>query len=157
MLNDLIVIAFDNEADAEKVWGALKVIRNRKSLGVLNSVIVTRDRAGKVIVQLQRQLPVDQTDPGSQMPGLLANLLFGTPTDEGPQKLVDAGLDERFVKMMASTLNPDSSMIINYIRQDSLVDTQQVLETLNQFNGTLHHTTVPAEVEETIVEGAGHE
>ena len=157
MLNDLIVIAFDNQADAEKVWEALKVKRNRKFLGLLNSVIVTRDSAGKVIVHLQRQLPIDQADPGSQIPGLLANLLFGTPPEEGPQKLVDAGLDERFVNMVASALEPDSSMLINYIRQDSLVDTQQVLEALNQFNGTLHHTTVPAEVEETILEGAGYE
>ena len=58
--------------------------------------------------------------------------------------------------MVASALHPETSMIFIYIRQDSLVDTQKFLEALNQFKGTLTHTTVPAEVEAAILEQAGY-
>jgi hypothetical protein len=41
-------------------------------------------------------------------------------------------------------------MILLYIRHDSLVDTQQVLEALKQYNGTLYQTTISPQVEDTI-------
>jgi uncharacterized membrane protein len=82
---------------------------------------------------------------------LLVEAFFGHPPEEGAQKLVDAGLDETFVHSVVTALGPKSSMILTYISQGSLVDARQVLDALSQFRGTLHHTTVPAEVEEAIL------
>lgn len=157
MDNDLIVMTFDNEEAASKARQALEIMRNRQFLGVPNAVIVTRGRAGKVTVDRQRQLPAEPPGPSSQMPGLLVDTIFGKPPEEGVQKLVDAGLDERFLDKVLSAIGPESSMILNYVRQDSLVDTEQVLDALNQFRGTLHHTTVPAEVEEAILKQLEYE
>ncbi|MCJ7536429.1 MAG: hypothetical protein WA997_01485 [Anaerolineales bacterium] len=107
-----------------------------------------------MVIQVQWQLPEDQTEPGKQVSGLLANTIF-SKSEEGLQKLIDVGLDESFVKMVNSALDPGISLILSYIHYDSLVDTQQVLGALIQFNGTLHHTTVPVELEEVILKGAG--
>jgi uncharacterized membrane protein len=150
MNNDLIVVTFENEADASKARGALEIMRNSEFLGVSNTVIVLMDMVGKVVVHSQCHLPV----PSSEMSCLLACAIFGKHPEEGRRKLVDAGLDERFVKNVSSALVPESSAIVNYVRHDSLVDTQQVLDALKQFRGTLHHTTVPAEVEEAILNQA---
>jgi uncharacterized membrane protein len=155
--HDLIVITFDSEADALKARGGLEIMRNSQMLGLLNTVMVTRDRAGRVIVHQQSVLPVRPPSPGSQVPGMLASAIFAEPPEEGARKLVDSGLDERFVDEVSSALIPGSSMLINYVRRDSLVDTQQLLGVLSQFKGTLYHTTVPAEVEEAILKPEGYE
>ena len=42
-------------------------------------------------------------------------------------------------------------MILIYIRHDNMVDMQQVLEAIKQFNGTLYHTTISPQVEEVMM------
>jgi len=123
----------------------------------LNTVIVTRDKTGKVVLHIQRQLPNHPEDPSSQMSELLVEAIFGNPPEKGLQMLVDAGVDDGILKLVSSALKPGSSLVLSYVPQDCLVDTQQLVEFLNQFNGTLHHTTVPAEVEGAILEQAGYE
>ena len=88
---------------------------------------------------------------------MLASAIFAKPLEEGGQYLVESGLDERFVEEVSSALVRGSSMLISYVRQDSLVDTERLLGTLRQFEGTLYHTAVPAEVGEAILKQAGHQ
>ena len=148
MNNDLIVMTFDNEQDALKAKGALEIMRNSQFLGAMNAIPITRDRAGKVVVQNQ-QLPLDQAGPDSWIPNQFVSTVFGESEDD-LQTLVTAGLDERFLQMVKTALYPGSSMILIYIRLDNMVDTQQVLETIKLFNGTLYHTTISPQVEEVI-------
>ncbi len=157
MNNDLIVMMFDKQVGASTAREALEITHNNRFPGEVNPVLVTRDKDGKVDVHIQRQLPNHLEEPCSQMPVVLADLIFGKPPEDGLQVLVDAGLDEMFVMMVASALSPGTSMIFYYIHQDSLVDTLQVLEALDQFKGTLTHTTVPPPVEAAILEMAGYE
>ena len=157
MHNDLIVMTFDSEADALKARGGLEIMRNSQMLGVMDTVMVTRDRAGELIVHQQSALPTQPPSLGIQMPRMLANAFFAEQREERLQPLVDAGLDERFVAEVSSALVPGSSMLLNYVRRDSLVDTQRLLGTLRQFKGTLYHTTVPEEVEEAILKQSEHE
>ena len=88
------------------------------------------------------------------MPRILVEALFGQMAEEGQQQLIHAGVDERFVRNVASALAPDSSLFLSYLYRGSMVDRQQVLEVLRQLKGTLHHTTIPPEVEQVIVEQA---
>ena len=157
MVNDLIVMTFDDEAAALRAKQALEQMRTSPFLGILNALVVTRDKAGKVVVHQQWALPAHLPNASKQVPRVLVEAFFGHPPEEGAQKLVDAGLDETFVQRVVTALGPESSMILSYISQGSLVDTQQVLDVLSQFRGTLHHTTVPAEVEEAILNQAEHE
>ena len=151
MVNDLIVMTFDDEVAALRAKQALEQMRTSSFLGILNALVVTRDKAGKVVVHEQWELPARLPDASKQVPRLLVEAFFGKPPEEGVQELVSAGLDETFVTSAVSALGPRRSMILSYISQGSLVDTQQVLDTFSQLRGILYHTTVPAEVEEAIL------
>ena len=154
MVNDLIVMTFDDEAAALRAKRALEQMRTSPFLGILNELVVARDKAGKVVVHEQWELPAHLPDASEQMPRVLVEAFFGKPPEEGVQELVSAGLDETFVTNVVSALGPRHSMLLSYIPQGSLVDTQQVLDTFSQLRGTLYHTTVPAEVEEAILKQA---
>jgi uncharacterized membrane protein len=157
MFHDLIVMAFDTEADALKARGGLEIMRNSQTLSLLNIIMVTKNRVGKVIVHQQSVLPAQPPSPGSQMPGLVASAIFAQPPEEAVRPLVDSGLDERFVAEVSSALVPGSAMLIDYVRRDSLVDTQRLLDAFKLFKGTLYHTTVPEQVEEAILKQATKE
>jgi uncharacterized membrane protein len=157
MFSDLIVMTFGGEATALRAKRALEQMRYSPFLGIVGALVVTRDAAGKVVVHEQWELPAHLPSTSKQMPRLLVEACFGTPGDDGGQELVRAGLDETLVRSVVSALEPRSSMILSYIPRGSLVDVQQVLEALSQLRGTLYHTTVPADVEETILKSLGHE
>ena len=151
MFSDLIVMSFGDEAAALSAKRALEQMRYSPLLGFLNALVVARDAAGKVVVHEQWELPAHLPSTSQQMPRLLVEACFGKSPDDGVQALVRAGLDETFVRNVVSALEPGSSMILSYIPRGSLIDVQQVLDALRQLRGTLYHTTVPAEVEETIL------
>jgi uncharacterized membrane protein len=150
MNNDLIVMTFKNEQDALKARGALEIMHNSPFLGARDAFLVTRDIDGEFVFHHQKLQPVGQTESDSQIPGLIVNLLFGD-SEDGLQKLVAAGLDEKCLKKAKSELVPGSSLILIRIRYESLVDTQQVLDALNQFNGRLYHTTLAPDIEEVML------
>jgi len=152
MISDLIAMTFDGEAAALRAKQALEQMRLSPFLGIMSALVVSRDAAGKVVVHEQWELPAHLPSTSQQMTRLLVKACFGKPGDDGGQELVRAGLDETFVRNVVSALRPRSSMILSYIPRGSLVDVQQVLGALSQFRGTLYHTTVPAKVEEAILQ-----
>jgi uncharacterized membrane protein len=157
MISDFIAMAFGGEAAALGAKRALEQMRHGPFLGMMSALVVTRDAAGKVIVHEQWELPAHLPNTSQQMARMLAEACFGQPGDDGGEELVRAGLDEMFVRSVESALEPRSSMLLSYVPSGSLVDVQQVLDAFNQLRGTLHHTTVPAEVEEAILQQAERE
>ena len=156
MFSDLIVMSFGDEAAALRAKRALQQMRYSPFLGVVSALVVTRDAPGKVVVHEQSELPAHLPSASKLIPRLLVEECFGKPGGDGGQELVRAGLDETFVRSVVSALQPRSSLILSYVPRGSLVDVQQVLDALSQLRGTLYHTTVPAEVEEAILESQGH-
>jgi uncharacterized membrane protein len=154
MYSDLIVMIFSDEEDALKAKQALEQFRNSLFLGVLNAIVVTRDKFGKIVVHEQWELTTNQSNLRKQMPRILVEAFFGQPEEEGKQKLIHAGVDETFAGNIVSALSPNSSLLLSYLYQGSKVDRQQVLEALRQLKGTLYHTTIPSEVEQAILEQA---
>ena len=152
MISDFIAMAFGGEEAALRAKRALEQMRCSPLLGIVSALVVTRDAAGKVVFHEQWELPAHLPSTSQQMARLLVEACFGKPGDDGGQELVHAGLDETFVKRVVSALEPRSSMLLSYVPRGSLVDVEQVLEALSQFRGTLYHTTVPAEVEEAILQ-----
>jgi uncharacterized membrane protein len=157
MISDLIAMTFDGEAAALRAKQTLEQMRHSPFLGIMSALVVTRDAAGKVVVHEQWELAAHLPNTNQQMARLLVKACFGKPGDDGGEELVRAGLDETFVRSVVSALEPRSSMLLSYVPSGSLVDVQQVLDAFNQLRGTLHHTTVPAEVEEAILQQAERE
>ena len=154
MYSDLIVLIFGDEADALKAKQALEQFRNSPFLGVLNAIVVTRDKSGKIIVHQQWELTANQSSLRKQMPRILVESIFGEPEEERVQKLIRAGMDETFVRNIVSALGPNSSLFLSYLYRGSMVDRQQVLDALRQLKGTRYHTTISSEVERAILEAA---
>jgi len=151
MNNDLIAMIFPDEEDALEIRKALDMMRTSKFLGSINVVPITKDRQGNIIVHFRWQPQIDSRTPGDQMPVIVANAIFGKSSEEKMQQLIEAGLDELFLKKLQADLVPGSSMILGNISRDSLVDTQQFLDAISQFKGTVYQSTVPDEVEEAII------
>ena len=155
MNNDLIAMTFATEERASKTQAALTLMRGSKFWGLVDTVIVTRDSSGKVVVHQQRELPARQRSQGRPLPDVLVDEILGASPEEGLRKMVGAGLSETFLKEVTSALTPNSSTLLIYIWPESLVSPQQVLDALRQFTGTVHHTTVSDEVEKAILDQAG--
>lgn len=154
MDNDLIAMVFGDQQAALDVRRALERMRTSQFLGPINVVPVTRDRKGIVTVHFRWQPWFDPGAPEDQMPGIVANAIFGKSSEEKTQKLIDANMNELFLKKLEADLVPGSSMVLAYIRSDTLVDTQQFLDAISHFRGTVCQTTVSDEVEEAILKQA---
>jgi uncharacterized membrane protein len=152
MNNDLIAMIFGSEQDALTVKSSLGLMRYSQLIGAVHVVPVTRDRKGNVIVHLKDQQPPEPVSPYFQIPELLAMAMFGKTSEQDIQKLIDMGLDGMFVKQVTSSLVPDSSLILNYIPRDSLVDPEQILNSLSGFRGTVLYTTISDELQEALLE-----
>jgi hypothetical protein len=77
MHSDLYVLTFSDETAALKALQALELRRNSPLLGLLNAIVVTRNRAGKVVVHQRWELPARPPDPSSKVPRALVEALFG--------------------------------------------------------------------------------
>jgi hypothetical protein len=98
------------------------------------------------VVAYIQQSPNDQAGSDSWILNQFANMIFYDSEDE-LHKLIDAGMDERFLEMITTALAPGYSLILIYVCHDSMVDTQQVLEAIKQYNGTLYHTTISPQLQ----------
>jgi uncharacterized membrane protein len=149
--SDLIIITFPQEDEAFQARQALEIMRGKQIFGLENTALVTRDRAGQTAVHQRWGLPAYPRSPTRRLPVLFADAIFGPAPEQGAQKLAGAGLDEIFLKEVATALDPDGSALLIYIPPDSIVDTRRLLDALALFHGKLHHTGIPAEVEKAIL------
>ena len=151
MNSDLIIITFPQEDKAFRGPRGPEIMRGRQLFGLENAALVTRDSAGQATVHQRWGLPAYPRNPRRRLPVLFASAIFGDVPEEGIRKLADAGLDEIFLKEVATALDPDGSALLIYIPPDSIVDTRRLLDALALFHGKLHHTRIPAEVEKAIL------
>jgi uncharacterized membrane protein len=147
----LIIITFLQQDEAFQARQALEIMRGRQLLGLDNAAFVTRDRTGRASVHLRWDLPAYPRGRRGHLPVLFADAVFGPTPEEGTQRLADAGLDEIFLKEVATALEPKGSALLIYIPSDSVVDTRRLLDALALFDGKLHHTSMPAAVENAIL------
>jgi uncharacterized membrane protein len=71
--------------------------------------------------------------------------------------LTAAGLDERFLKDMIASLQPDRPALLCLIPRRNLIDERQLLDSLSAYEGTLHKTTFSDQVVSTILESTTSE
>jgi uncharacterized membrane protein len=149
--SNLIIISFPQEDEAFQARQALEIMRGRQLFGLENTALVTRDRTGQAAVHQRWGLPAYPRNPRRRLPALFADAIFGPARDQGARRLTDAGLDEIFLKEVATALDPDGSALLIYIPPDSIVDTRRLLDALALFNGKLYHMHIPAQVENAIL------
>jgi uncharacterized membrane protein len=150
--SDLIILTFDGREDALWARRALDMMRDLDALGLEYALELTRDSSGKTILHQHVELPAYPHAPHSRMPSLLASALFGSTGKEGIRMLVKVGLDEFFLHRVTKALTRDSSALLVYVPQDDvLIDLRALLNALSLLNGTMHRTSVPDGIEQTLL------
>jgi uncharacterized membrane protein len=167
-MNNLIVIGFQNQADAFEMRAALAKLQSQYLIEMEDAVVVTRDEKGKV----QLHQPMNLTTAGAvggAFWGMLIGMLFlnpllgaaiGAGSGAISGKFADIGINDSFMKELGSTLTPGGSALFVLVRKST---PDKVLEALRPFagKGKVLQTSLTKDKEEElrafIEKNAAHE
>ena len=139
-MSNLVVIGFNNEADAFEMRGALAKLQTQYLIEMEDAVVVTRNAEGKVqlhqAVNLTAAGAVSGAFWGMLIGMLFLNPLVGAAVGAGSGalsgKLADIGINDQFMKDLAETFTAGSSALFVLVRKST---PDKVLEALKPFAG----------------------
>ena len=139
-MSNLIVVGFENEADAFALRAALVKMQGEYLIEMEDAVVVTRDAAGKV--QLHQAVNLTATGAlGGAFWGTLIGMLFlnpligaaiGATSGALSGKLTDIGINDGFMKELGATLVAGTSALFVLVRKST---PDKVLAGLQSFAG----------------------
>src|SRR6188768_1525703 len=139
-MSNLIVIGFDNEADAFAMRAELAKLQAQYLIEMEDAVVVTRDAKGKVQLHQAVNLAAAGAASGGFW-GMLIGLLFlnplaglaiGAGSGALSGKFADIGINDQFMKDLGATITPGSSALFVLVRNST---PDKVLEALKPFAG----------------------
>jgi uncharacterized membrane protein len=139
-MSNLIVLGFQNEADAFEMRAALARMQSQYLIEMEDAVVVTRDSHNKVKlhqpVNLAAAGALSGTFWGSLIGLLFLNPLLGAAVGAGSGALAgafsDIGINDEFMKDLGATLTPGTSALFVLVRKST---PDKVLEGLKPFIG----------------------
>ena len=146
--HEMIVVAFENEYDADQVLNSLKGMESMDIVDLKNAAVIVRDSSGEVKIKETSDFDTKQGALGGAAAGAVLGLLgggflrgaiLGAAGGAAAGKFIDLGLDDDFLKDVGDKLGPNSSAIV------ALVDFEQVdqaMQELDKFEGgrIMRHT-----------------
>jgi uncharacterized membrane protein len=156
------VLVFGNKEGAFQARDRLLDIRKRRMLQLADAAVVVRQEDGKVKVKQLTNL-VGSGAFGGAFWGLLIGLLFAVPwmglavgaaAGAAVGSLTDHGVDDKFIKEVADTIQPGHSALFLLIHMANL---EQWLDELREFNPTVLQTSLSQEDEAKLWEAFGAE
>jgi uncharacterized membrane protein len=151
----LVVMTFEDESEARSVAEALRNLHKAGRLSINDTAIVRRGLDGKVHVDNQ----IDSTVKGGAVVGgilgliigsifmPLGGLVIGAAGGALVGKMLDTGIDKQFVKDVTESLQPGSSALFVTAHGG---DPAAVVAALRPYKGTVYHTNLSSEAEETL-------
>lgn len=150
--HDLIIMVFGQSGDAFLARQALEMMREQHLFGLEYSTEVTCDSAGRMVLHHRWELPAHAQAGHRRLPSLLSAAIFGHTSENGHRPLTDAGLDEFFLTKVSEALVPNSSALLIFVPYDStLIDVRALMNVIALLKGTVHRTSVPQEIEQTLL------
>jgi uncharacterized membrane protein len=154
-MSNLVVITFDDAEEAGKVRETLRSIERQGLISLDDSAVVVKDAEGKVHVKDEMDSGVKVGAVGGGMLGLFlgsilfpfAGLLVGAVAGAVVGKMVDLGVDQKFVHEVSVALNPGSSAIFVLVRE---ANANAALAALKPYKGQVYHTSLPQETEQEL-------
>ena len=146
-MSTLVVIGYDNAFAAEEVRLKLRKLQSEYLLDLEDAVVAVKDQSGKV----KLNQAVDLTAAGAVSGGFwgaLIGLLFlnpllgfavGASAGAVSGALTDIGINDDFMKELASTLTPGSSALFVLVRK---VTVDKVLEAITGTGGSVLKTSL---------------
>ena len=153
MHSHLIVMTFEREEEAPRVYDALQQMRGKSHLGLENAAAVTRDGRGRLAIYQRRELAPGGEGRNGDLISAAVTLLFGKVPDERLQALTKQGFDDRFREQVIQDLGNNSSAVLVLVTPDSQVDRGRLLGILTLFQGRVYETTLPLGVEAALAKG----
>lgn len=160
-MSDLVVYTYETEAKALEVLNHVAAQKQenvqKPLIGIEDAAVVTKSADGRVKVRqtLESVAKTSNIISGGFW-GLLIGFLFGGPIfgallGFGFSALfgrkIDLGIDNAFIKKVGDDLQPGNSALFMLIN-NTPVDT--ISGALNEFGGTLYHTSLPEEAMEAM-------
>ncbi len=151
-MSTLVVIGYDNAFAAEEVRLKLRKLQSEYLIDLEDAVVAVKDQAGKV----KLNQAVDLTTAGAVSGGFwgsLIGLLFlnpllglavGAAAGAASGALTDIGINDDFMKELASSLTPGSSALFVLVRK---VTEDKVLEAILGTGGKVLKTSLSHEDE----------
>jgi uncharacterized membrane protein len=149
--HEMIVVAFDNENEADQVLNSLKGMQALDIVDLKNAAVIVRDSSGEVKIKETSDFDTKQGAIGGAAAGAVLGLLgggflrgalLGAAGGAAAGKFIDLGLEDDLLKEIGDNLGPGTSAVV------ALVDFEQVdqaMEELDKFEGgrILRHTLSP--------------
>lgn len=151
MHNDLIIMTFDHDEDAHRIYDALHIMRKSPLLGLDDAAMVTVDSTGNATYHRQRKLPPEPGATNGDLLSLIAELIFVDPTKVMLSAMARVGLDERFLEKVSRMMGNNSSALLFLVAYNSVSDASELLGTLALFKGKIHQTTLPSEANAALL------
>jgi len=149
-MSNLIVITFDNEDEAGKVREALK--EQAANINLDDSAVVVKDAEGEVHVknEVDRGVAIGAVGGGALgllIGGLLfpiGGLVLGALAGGLVGKMLDMGVDKKFVDDVSEHLQPGTSALFVIVRE---ANPNVALAALRPYKGKVIQTSLPPEAE----------
>ena len=151
----LVVFTFDEENEARGALDALRNLENAGRLKIDDSAVIRRGEDGKVHVDNK----IDSSVKGGAAVGgilglIIGGLLFpigglilGAAGGAAFGKMMETGVDKKFVEDVSNSLQPGSSALFV---TSSGADPAAVTAALQPFKGTVYHTNLSSEAEQSL-------
>lgn len=151
-MSNLVVIGFDNELQAEEVRLKLLKLQREYLIDLEDAVVAVRKPDGKVKLNQAVNLTAAGAASGGFWGVLIGSIflspLFGLAVGAAAGAisgaLSDIGIDDNFMKELASTMKPGSSALFVLVRKAT---PDKVLEEVQGSGGTVLKTSLTHEKE----------
>jgi uncharacterized membrane protein len=160
---ELVAIAFDEPAEADRVLTEVKRLQREYLLDLEDAVVVVRPSDGKVQLKQSVNMAAGGATSGlvtGGLFGMLIGLLFlnpligfalgglaGAGAGALSGSLVDYGINDDFMKSLGQTLPPNSSALFVLVRK---AQPEKVLAELSKFRGRVLRTSLSPEQEQRL-------
>jgi uncharacterized membrane protein len=156
-MSDLVVIAYANELEAEEVRLSLLKLQREYLIDLEDAVVAVKKPDGKIKLNQIHNLTATGAIGGGFW-GALVGLLFlnpllgatvGAVSGAVAGALTDVGINDRFMKELAESLQPGHSALFVLVRKAT---PDKVLEALRGTGGTVLKTSLTHESEAKLRE-----
>ena len=146
-MSDLVVIGFDDEHTAFDMRAQLAKLQNEYLIDMEDVVVVTKNEKGKVKLHQAVNLTAAGAVGGGFW-GSLIGLIFlnpllgaavGAAAGAVSGALTDVGVDDKFMKELATTMTPGSSVLFVLVRKATV---DKVLDEMKGTGGKILKTSL---------------
>jgi uncharacterized membrane protein len=146
-MSTLVIIGYDNQFKAEEVRLMLQKMQKDYLIDLEDAVVAVKDEKGKIKLQQMYHLTAASAVSGGFWGSLIGliflNPLFGLAVGAAAGAvsgaLTDVGIDDKFMKELANSLNPGSSALFVLCRKAT---PDKVLEELKGTGGKILKTSL---------------